>query len=229
MPCAGRRPRSRGDQLVLPLELDVGQLADLDRTQDPVAVDEVRLRSRHDAVGAANRAGWILDRRPCRAVLGDEVASRARRVDEEHADHGEAVAGVGSELLQQQRKLVAAGHAARIPEVDDDRSPAHRGEVEGRAVEGGAGHVRDGLALGEQRLLAGRRRAVRRRQGAGELHQGDGRDDGRREPEEHVSAPAVDLESRGATYLTVSVPVMEGTGWIEHWYPYVPGCRASYW
>src|SRR6185369_2762004 len=110
-----------------------------------------------------------------------------------------------------------------------DGPATQRGEVEGCAVERRPDDWWRRLALGEQRSLARLRRAARRRQRSGELHQRDRRDDGRREPEEHVSAPMVDLGSRGPTYLTVSVPVMAGTGWIEHWYSYVPGCRASYW
>src|SRR6185295_16917750 len=88
-----RQGRARGarDQRVLALELAVGQLADLDRAQDPLAIDEVRLWPRSHPVGVANHAGRILHRRPRRTELGNEVASRPWGVDEEHADHGQAV------------------------------------------------------------------------------------------------------------------------------------------
>ena len=46
---AGRHPPP-AIRRVLPLEVGVGQLADLDRAEDPVAVDEVALRPGDDAV-----------------------------------------------------------------------------------------------------------------------------------------------------------------------------------
>ena len=52
------RPRavtSRRDQGVLALEVGVGELADLDRAEDPVPVDEVALRPADDAVRRLDR------------------------------------------------------------------------------------------------------------------------------------------------------------------------------
>src|SRR5689334_23964093 len=62
--------RSLGDQGVVVLEVGVLHLTDLDRSQDPVPIDEVRLRPAGHAVGGLERLVRVGDRRPCRAVLG---------------------------------------------------------------------------------------------------------------------------------------------------------------
>ena len=76
---------------VLPLEVGVGQLADLDRADDPGAVDEVGLRPGGDPVGGLERLVGIDHGRPGRAVLGHEVAGRLGRVVGQDADDGEPV------------------------------------------------------------------------------------------------------------------------------------------
>ena len=69
------------------------------------------------------------------AVLADEVARRLDRVVGQDADDGQPVGRVLGLLRLEQRELVAAGDAARAPEVDDDGLAAEAREVERRPVE----------------------------------------------------------------------------------------------
>ena len=114
----------------------VADLADLDRADDPVAVDEVGLRPAGDPIGGLERLVRVLDRRPGRAVVSWRTARPARRVVGQDADDGQTVVGVLGLLVDEQRELVAAGDARRTPEVDDDRAPGVVGQVERLAVEG---------------------------------------------------------------------------------------------
>ena len=133
---AGRSRRS-ADQGELALELGVGQLANLDGPQDPVAVDEVRLRPGRDPVRAlgSRRSG----RRP------SATSRRTPRRSRAPAPAGSSIstptiaspaAGMLGELRLEERELVAAGHAARPPEVEQHRAAAERREVERDAVQG---------------------------------------------------------------------------------------------
>ena len=71
-------PRSRRDQGVLALEVGVGQLADLDRAEDPGAVDEVGLRPGGHAIGGLDRLVGVDDGRPGRRRIRRRSRGRAR-------------------------------------------------------------------------------------------------------------------------------------------------------
>ena len=126
----------------LAFEVRVGQLADLDRADDPAAVHEIGLRPGDHPVGRLDRLVRIDDGRPRGVVLPDERARGIDRVVGQHPDHGQALGRMLRELRLEQRELVAARDAARPPEVDDDGLAGEAGQVERRAVEGGAGDRR---------------------------------------------------------------------------------------
>jgi hypothetical protein len=134
-----------GDRRVLPIKIRREQLADLDRPQDPVSIDEIGLRPGDDAVGGLDTPAIVDDGWPRRFVLGDERPSPVGWIVHEHADDLEALGPVGGELLLEERKFLATGDARLAPEVDDDRVAAQIGQIEGRAVEGRPGDVRSGL------------------------------------------------------------------------------------
>ena len=123
------------------------------------------------------------------------------------------------ELGPQERELVAAGDAARAPEVDDDRPAPERRQVERLPVERRPDDRRRRLAAGEERRLGGAGRGEQLR----DLDEGDRRNERGREPDDDVPAPPVQVQRRDGAYLTVSVPVIAGTECTEQMYWYVPG------
>src|SRR4029079_1847348 len=138
-PCArpGRRSRppavrwvrrSPGDLRVVGLEVLVLDLADLDRTHDAVAVDVVALRPADDEIAARDLLVEVRDRRPGGAHLLDEVVREIRFLAQD-ADDLQAVRGLLLELVDEERELLAARHACRVPEVDDDRVALARREI----------------------------------------------------------------------------------------------------
>ena len=72
----------------------VADLADLDRAEDPLAIDEVGLRPGGDAVGRLDRAFGVVDRLPRRALLRDERPGQIGRIGHEDTDDDEAVGGM---------------------------------------------------------------------------------------------------------------------------------------
>lgn len=93
------------------------------------------MRPGDDAVGAFDRLIGVDDRRPRRAVVGGELASRLDGIVGQDADDGQIVGPVLLELPQELRELVPARDAGRTPEIDDDRSTSVRREIERLAVE----------------------------------------------------------------------------------------------
>jgi hypothetical protein len=111
----------------------------------------------------------------------------------------------------EERELVAAGHAARPPEVDDHRPAAQRRKREGPAIERQSSDLRDRLALGDGRRV-GRVDTV---DGGAKLDQREGREGRDDEAEDDEPAPPVELGRRDRAYWTFKVPVIWSMGWIE--------------
>lgn len=90
---------------------------------------------------------------------------------------------------------------------------AERCEIEWLAVERRADDRGRHRAQRDQARLVRRRRAAQK---GPQLDKGEGGEDGRNEPEQDEPTLPVQLESRDEpAYLTVSVPVIAGIGWME--------------
>ena len=142
------------------VEVGGGELADLDPAQDALAIDEVGLRPGDGAIGGADGAVRVVDRRPGGVIRGHEVAGRARRIEHQDPDQGEVVRLVLRELVDEERELVPARDARRPPEVDDDGPPAKVRQRKRRAVERRAREGWSGAAGRDPGRIARRRRAV---------------------------------------------------------------------
>src|SRR3954469_10084102 len=119
------RPSSpSGDEGELPLEVGIRQVADLDRAEDAVAVDEVALRTGEDPIGPLDRAVRVDDGLPRPAVLRRELTGRVDGVVSQDAEDHEPRWAMCGGLLGEERHLLPARNARRAPEVDDDRMPA---------------------------------------------------------------------------------------------------------
>ena len=121
-------------------------------------------------------------------------------------------AACSCELRGEQRELVAARHARRAPEVDDDRPAAEGGEVERRAVERGADDGRRGLADHGLRAAAASRPTNSTTPTSVTVAMASASRIGRR-------------GVAGLAYWSVAVPVM--FAWIVHTNVYVPAGSAG--
>ena len=94
-PARGARPAGRGAHGAILAycrsKSASPDLPDLDGAQDPVAVDEVRLRPARDPVRGLERLVGVLHRGPRGAVVGDEPAGGLGRIVGQDADDGQAV------------------------------------------------------------------------------------------------------------------------------------------
>ena len=134
-----------------------------------------------------------------------------------------------AKLRLEERELVAAGDAARPPEVDDHGPAAQGGEIERRAVEGHAGDARCRVAAGDEAGLgrgAGGARGDEHPTQLDQRERADRRDDETQDDEQpfpiQVERPDQPARDQPA-YWTVRVPVIGSTpGWTEQKYSYVP-------
>ena len=98
--------------------------------EPPSAVDEVGLRHSADPVAFPNVSGPVEHRRIGHAMAGKECARVARDVVPIHTDEDHSLRAVLLPRLLEHLRLALARHAPRGPEVDDDRFPSQRREIE---------------------------------------------------------------------------------------------------
>ena len=138
-------------------------------------------------------------------------------------------AGVAIELVQEQGELVAARDAGRAPEIDDHGPAVEVGQGQRGPIEGRPRERRCRRVLRDPGSVRRRRSAARPGQGH-DREDHACREDGHGDGDEHRPTARVHPRERDrAPYLTVIVPVMLATGWIEQMKTYVPGARPVYW